>query len=170
MKIYNHLPLLIDYLKRWEKLPMLEDWGIQNASDFHQELAELNWKVYRAETLLLSPDKEEVRLKKHLQGVDESHGRGAYLDILVSHELTHDEFGENQPVAEHLFSEGFSCVVSELLNQTDEPWHYVYQTKESYQHVMEHSNAWGQMGKDLSKVFVPKNLFSMRSKRTCALQ
>lgn len=89
-------------------------------------------------------------------GVDESHGRGAYLDVLITHELTHviregtasvwsgfglnpkmthDEFGENQPVIEHLFSEGFSCVVSELLNPSSDPWSYVYQTEASLKSI-----------------------------------
>lgn len=94
-------------------------------------------------------------------GVDESHGRGAYLDVLITHELTHviregaasvwegfglnpkmthDEFGEKQPVIEHLFSEGFSCVVSEILNPGSDPWSYVYQTKDSLETIYLHSD------------------------------
>lgn len=89
-------------------------------------------------------------------GVDESHAKDHYLDILQTHELTHvaresrrsvwegfglnpemthDEFTENQPVIEHLMGEGFSCYVSELLVPCEEPWHYAYQSKESLARV-----------------------------------
>lgn len=85
-------------------------------------------------------------------GVDESHGRGAYLDVLETHELTHvaresrapvwegfgldpkmthDDFVEVQPVIEHLTGEGFSCVVSELLVPGEGKWSYAYQTEDS---------------------------------------
>lgn len=95
-------------------------------------------------------------------GVDESHGRGQYLDILESHEfthvlresrpsvwagfglkldMTHDEFVDNQPVVEHLFSEGFSCAVSEIINPVHERWDYVYQTEDSLQQVLTHGPA-----------------------------
>lgn len=90
-------------------------------------------------------------------GVDESHGRGAYLDVLEVHELTHvaresrpevwegfglnpkmthDEFTENQRVIEHLVGEGFSCVVSEILVPGEPPWSYAYQTEDSLEQVM----------------------------------
>lgn len=90
-------------------------------------------------------------------GVDESHGRGAYLDVLETHELTHvaresrpqvwegfglnpkmthDEFTENQRVIEHLVGEGFSCVVSEILVPGEFPWNYAYQTQDSLEQVM----------------------------------
>ena len=93
-------------------------------------------------------------------GVDENHGVGQYLDILEPHELTHvaresqpsvwegfglnpkmshHEFTENQPVIEHLFGEGFSCAVSEILTPTDAIWHYAYQERESLAQVMEHA-------------------------------
>ena len=83
-------------------------------------------------------------------GVDESHGRGKYLDVLITHELTHvaresrpevwegfglnpkmtqDEFTESQPVIEHLMSEGFSCAVSEILVPGQDPWGYAYQDR-----------------------------------------
>jgi hypothetical protein len=92
-------------------------------------------------------------------GVDESHGRGCYLDVLLTHELTHviresrpetwagwgldlrmthDQFTESQPVIEHLFSEGLSCAVSEILNPGEDPWGYAYQTEDSLAHVFEH--------------------------------
>jgi hypothetical protein len=92
-------------------------------------------------------------------GVDESHGRGLYLDILISHELTHvaresqptvwqgfgldplmthDQFAESQPVIEHLFSEGFSCVVSEILNPCRDIWNYVYQSKDTLEWIYQH--------------------------------
>lgn len=81
-------------------------------------------------------------------GVDESHGRGRYLDVLITHELVHvarearasvwegfglsprmtnREFTNSQPVIEHLAGEGFSCTVSELLVPGEDPWHYAYQ-------------------------------------------
>lgn len=90
-------------------------------------------------------------------GVDESHGRGAYLDVLISHELTHvaresrpevwtgfglnpkmthDEFTEYQPVIEHLVGEGFSCAVSEILVPGEDPWHYAYQDEASMARVI----------------------------------
>ncbi len=99
-------------------------------------------------------------------GVDESHGRGAYLDVLMTHELTHvarepqvnvwkgwglspvmthDEFAENMSVIEHLMSEGFSCVVSEILNPNEDPSHYVYQTPESLKEVFKNAKAIDEM-------------------------
>lgn len=95
-------------------------------------------------------------------GVDESHGRGAYLDILVTHELahvareavecvwtgfgldpkmTHDDFVVSLPVVEHLMSEGYSCVVSEILNPGEDPWNYVYQSQDSITQILEHGPA-----------------------------
>ncbi len=93
-------------------------------------------------------------------GVDESHGPGKYLDILISHELTHvaresrpivwegfglsatmnhDDFVANQPVIEHLMGEGFSCTVSELVVPGQEAHHYCYQSVESLQTVYAHA-------------------------------
>lgn len=93
---------------------------------------------------------------------DESHGRGRYLDVLYAHELTHviresrasvwegfgldpkmshDAFRENQPVIEHLFSEGFSCAVSEILVPGGPPGGYAYQTDESLALVLENAGA-----------------------------
>lgn len=95
-------------------------------------------------------------------GVDESHGRGAYLDVLIAHELTHvvretrpwvwegwglslamthDDFTEQLPVVEHLVNEGFSCAVSELLVPGEDAWHYAYQTEDSLARVLEHGPA-----------------------------
>lgn len=95
-------------------------------------------------------------------GVDESHGRGAYLDILISHELAHvareplpeiwagfgltpdmnhDAFVENLSVIEHLMGEGFSCVVSELLHPREPIWHYTYQTEASLKQILDHGPA-----------------------------
>lgn len=95
-------------------------------------------------------------------GVDESHGRGAYLDVLIAHELTHvvretrptvwsgwglslemthDDFTENLPVVEHLMNEGFSCVISELLVPGEDAWHYAYQSEDSLARVIEHGPA-----------------------------
>jgi hypothetical protein len=95
-------------------------------------------------------------------GCDESHDEGKYLDILYSHELTHviresrptvwtgwgldpamthDEFVEHLPVVEHLANEGFSCVVSELLNPGEPRWSYAYQTADSLEKILAHPHA-----------------------------
>ena len=215
MKIHNFLPLFSECLARWEKRPTLAQFtaayyeptsrllGIlfdDDAGDFYSCLEDLNWDLYRAETLGLDPFKEEQRALNHLQdierlfgfqlqgdivlfssfsgmdgyarfdrgthrvflGVDESHGRGAYLDVLETHELTHvaresrpgvwegfglspkmthDEFTENQPVIEHLMGEGFSCAISEILVPEQKPWAYAYQTEDSLALVYEHGPA-----------------------------
>ena len=99
-------------------------------------------------------------------GVDESHGRGRYLDVLQVHELTHvvresrpevwegfglnlrmshSEFTENQPVIEHLMGEGFSCAVSEILVPSHEIWHYAYQEKDSLEKIFKHSPSVDQV-------------------------
>jgi hypothetical protein len=93
-------------------------------------------------------------------GVDEEHGGGPYLDVLISHELTHvaresqapvwtghgldpkmnhDQFVVNMPVIEHLASEGFSCAVSEILHPGLPAWSYAYQTQDSLQKIGEYS-------------------------------
>lgn len=95
-------------------------------------------------------------------GVDESHGRGAYLDVLFAHELTHvvretrpevwsgwglsldmtnDQFTQNLPVVEHLVNEGLACVVSELLVPGQEPWHYAYVTEDELARIVAHGPA-----------------------------
>jgi hypothetical protein len=95
-------------------------------------------------------------------GVDENFQNGAYLDVLMAHELTHvvresrpevwagfglklqmthDEFTENLPVVEHVFSEGFSCAISEILVPAEEPWHYAYQEKENIPYIVKHAEA-----------------------------
>lgn len=95
-------------------------------------------------------------------GVDESYAQGRYLDVLMTHELTHvaresrpavwegwgldprmsaSEFGENQPVIEHVFGEGFSCLVSELLVPGERAWTYAYQTEASLKRALEHGPA-----------------------------
>lgn len=95
-------------------------------------------------------------------GVDEGHGRGEYLDILETHELTHvaresrpsiwsgwgldvgmshDSFVEDQPVIEHLFGEGFSCAVSEILVPSEDRWHYAYQVREDLERILAHGDA-----------------------------
>ena len=84
-----------------------------------------------------------------------------YYDILETHELTHvaresrpetwqgwglslnvsnDEFVENQPVLEHLFGEGYSCYISQILNPGHPEWEYVYQTQESFELIVKHVN------------------------------
>lgn len=92
-------------------------------------------------------------------GVDESFLEDRYLNILESHELTHvaresqasvwagfglslmmthDEFVANQPVIEHVFSEGFSCAVSQWLHPEGKEHHYCYQSEDSISSVFEH--------------------------------
>jgi hypothetical protein len=95
-------------------------------------------------------------------GVDESHGRGRYLDVLIAHELTHvaresrpevwegfglnpkmtqAEFTESQPVIEHLIGEGFSCAISELVVPGEPAWTYAYQSQDSLARILEHGPA-----------------------------
>jgi hypothetical protein len=90
-------------------------------------------------------------------GVDESFERGKYLDVLITHELTHvaresrpevwegwglnpkmtnSEFTDSQPVIEHLVGEGFSCVVSEILVPGGGAWNYAYQDPDSFHRVL----------------------------------
>lgn len=215
MKLTNHLPLLLDCLRRWETRPALpvfrdEYWGPiapqvgvvfdEIPTGLWQVLLGLDWERYRAEALTLDPAAEEARLRRCLGqveqlfgltlsgevvlfgaftcmdgyarfdkgehrvflGVDESHGRGAYLDVLMTHELTHvvretrvpvwegwglsprmthDEFVEHLPVVEHLANEGLACVVSELLNPGEDPWHYAYQEQDGLEQVLLHGPA-----------------------------
>ena len=89
-------------------------------------------------------------------GLDEGYHLGRYLDILTTHELTHvaretrpevwqgfgldpkmsrSDFLEYQPVIEHVFGEGFSCVVSEILIPNEAPWTYAYQSESSLQQI-----------------------------------
>lgn len=218
MKVTNHLPLLLDCLRRWERRPSLQVFTAEYWSrvspqvgvvfdeiplGFWQVLAGLDWERYRGETLSLDAAREEARLRRCLGrveelfglqltgevilfgaftcmdgyarfdrgqhrvflGVDESHGRGAYLDVLETHELTHvvretrpsvwegwglspsmshDEFVEHLPVVEHLANEGFACVVSELLNPAEDPWHYAYQEEDGLREVLLHGAAVDQ--------------------------
>lgn len=218
MKLTNHLPLLLECLRRWESRPSLpvfrdEYWALispqvgvvfdEIPTGLWQVLLGLDWERYRAETLTLDPAAEEARLRRSRDkveqlfgltlageailfgaftcmdgyarfdggehrvflGVDESHGRGAYLDVLMTHELTHvvretrpavwegwglsprmthDEFVENLPVIEHLANEGLACVVSELLNPGEDPWHYAYQEEDGLAEVLLHAAALDQ--------------------------
>ena len=93
-------------------------------------------------------------------GLDEGHLNGRYLDVLTTHELTHvaresrpevwegfglspqmsrADFLEYQPVIEHVFGEGFSCAVSEILVPGEAPWSYTYQTEKSLAQVYKKS-------------------------------
>lgn len=93
-------------------------------------------------------------------GLSTHHPSELYYDILETHELTHvaresrpetwggwglnpkatnDEFVETQPVLEHLFGEGFSCAISELLIPGRSEWEYTYQTKESLNLIRQHA-------------------------------
>jgi hypothetical protein len=95
-------------------------------------------------------------------GIDENFDNGRYIDILTTHELTHvaresrpevwagwgldpemerSIFLESMPLVEHIMNEGFSCVVSELLNPEEEPWLYVYQTRESLDYILKNGPA-----------------------------
>jgi hypothetical protein len=95
-------------------------------------------------------------------GVDESHRLGSYLDVLETHELTHvaresrpevwsgwglnpkmerSVYLESMPDIEHLFSEGLSCAISEILVPGQDPWKYCYQNEETFRYVLEHSKA-----------------------------
>ena len=96
-------------------------------------------------------------------GVDESHGRGRYLDVLLTHELTHvaresrpevwrgwgldpamthSQFTECQPVIEHVVGEGFSCAISEVLVPGERPWVYPFQTEDGLARILEHGPAY----------------------------
>ena len=214
MKITNHLPVLLDCLRRWERRPSLQQFEAEYWSAIQAELwfqgaalrlwkgiTELDWTRYRAETLELDPAREEARLRRNIErveqlfgiplggtailfgaftfmdgyarfdrgvhkvylGVDESHGRGAYLDVLETHELTHvvretrpsvwepwglsvtmshDElFEERLPTVEHLLNEGLACAVSELLNPDEDPWHYAYQEEDGLERILLHAPA-----------------------------
>ncbi|MCW8140050.1 MAG: hypothetical protein KIT58_14220 [Planctomycetota bacterium] len=214
MQIHNHLPLLLDCLRRWEARPSLAAFEAEyvaplsrwlsstfiDSRRLYLALADLNWPAYRAEALALDPAREEARLRRRLAdvealfgaplggqallfgaftcmdgyarfdrgdhtvflGVDESHGRGAYLDVLIAHELTHvvresrpevwagwglsldmtnHEFTERLPVVEHLVNEGFSCVVSELLVPGEDRWHYAYQSEDDLARIVNHGPA-----------------------------
>lgn len=98
-------------------------------------------------------------------GIDESHDDGNYLDILMVHELVHviresresvwtgwglnpkmirADFLESQPTIEHLFSEGFSCVISELLVPGEHRWRYCYQTAETFKHILSNGKSVSQ--------------------------
>jgi hypothetical protein len=217
MKIYNFLPGLIQCMARWERPPGVSDFvenyfqpmnGLiddvfDDGRTMHGALAELDWKAYRTQILTMDPEREEARLRTHLEnveklfgfqlegevvlfgafetmdgyarfdggvhrvylGVDESHSKSKYLDILEVHELTHvaresrpqiwsgwgldpkmshDVFVEVQPVIEHVFGEGFSCAVSELLVPSEETWHYVYQEKEDFERIFENAKSVDQ--------------------------
>lgn len=87
-------------------------------------------------------------------GVDDEFESESSLDILVTHELAHvaresrasvwepwglpprmtrEEFVAGYPTLEHLFNEGFACVVSEAIHPTpNAPWRHVYQSAESW--------------------------------------
>lgn len=99
-------------------------------------------------------------------GVDESHLDGKYIDILTIHELTHvaretrpevweamgldplmprETYLDSQTTIEHLFGEGFSCLVSELLVPGENPWSYAYQTAASWKSVRAQAGLIGQI-------------------------
>jgi hypothetical protein len=214
VKIYNFLSTLLECVQRWERLPTAEDFlenyyapmkhlvrdVFDDGQSLYGALYELDWKAYREQLLTLDPKREQARVTKHLQaveqlfgfklegeiilfgsfetmdgyarfekgahrvylGVDESHAKPQYLDILEVHELTHvaresrhavwtgwyldpkmshDVFVEVQPTIEHVFGEGFSCAVSEILVPCDEPWHYAYQEKKDYLRILKNAKA-----------------------------
>lgn len=179
---------------------MLADWQARRGSGFFEAIRELDWQLFRSETLSMDPEREEARVRRHIQsveaqtgvelrgeallfgsfgmmdgyarfdqgshlvylGVDESFKHPSYLDVLITHELTHvaretqgsvwaghglplvcshDQFTENQPVIEHLFGEGFSCTVSEILNPGLSPWLYAYQTEAGWDQIRNSAQA-----------------------------
>ncbi len=86
-------------------------------------------------------------------GLDEEFPSNTCRDILITHELTHvapenrsktwtdlglsptlnhDDMVKQLPTIEHLFGEGLSCLVSEILNPGHFAGSYVYQSKDSY--------------------------------------
>jgi hypothetical protein len=216
MKIHNFLPEFTDCMKRWEKVPSLEEFLSQyynhlapltdmifDGPELYEVLTELDWNRYRSSVANLDPVKEYNRVLKHMRsvenifgqtlrgevvlfgsfetidgyarfekgshrvflGVDESYDQGDYLDILMTHELTHviresqaevwtgfglnpkmthDEFTESLPVIEHLFSEGFSCAVSEILVPSDRPWDYAYQKSDNMPYLLKHIKTWNE--------------------------
>ena len=81
MKIHNCLPLLLDCLRDWEKLPSEEEFVARYAKpmepfagDFfeghYSVLEDLDWATYRQEALGLNSEREELRVKKHLRDVE----------------------------------------------------------------------------------------------------
>ncbi|MCM2321900.1 MAG: hypothetical protein NDJ90_01415 [Oligoflexia bacterium] len=99
-------------------------------------------------------------------GLDEIPSHPRYLDVLITHELTHvaretlapvwegfgpdsglslemthEEFTQRLPVVEHLFNEGFACAVSETLLPGLPDWLYVYQTQEAARLIRRHGAA-----------------------------
>lgn len=157
------------------------DWGHYRSEAISinpiQEQKRVEKNIFLVESLLQKPLKGELVLfgaftmmdgyarfnegtHRVYIGADESHGRGAYLDILIAHELTHvaressptvwtgyglnpkmnhDEFVENQPLLEHLFSEGFSCFVSQLAHPGHYWGHYVYQEPNTGEQIIAHA-------------------------------
>ena len=90
-------------------------------------------------------------------GLDEEFPSDECRDVLITHELTHvaresrpetwtdfglspklnhDDMVKVLPTIEHLFGEGFSCLVSELLNPGLSEGSYVYQNDNSYEDAM----------------------------------
>jgi hypothetical protein len=59
----------------------------------------------------------------------------------LSHVLDHDHMVEVLPVVEHLFNEGFACLVSEDLNPNQPASKYTYQTAESFQMALTNADS-----------------------------
>ncbi len=85
MRIHNHLPLLVECLGRWEKLPtqaqfvsdyyapLAEQVGIvfdDRGTSFYGALHSLDWAPYRALALRLKPDVELARLRRAIDRVE----------------------------------------------------------------------------------------------------
>jgi hypothetical protein len=89
MMVHNHLPLLIECLRRWEKPPSLEEFLVQyysplstqldvifdgDGAGFHASLADLQWPLYRADALRIDPAAEERRLRGHIASIEKIFG------------------------------------------------------------------------------------------------
>lgn len=59
----------------------------------------------------------------------------------LSHVLDHDHMVEVLPVVEHLFNEGYSCLVSEVLNPDQPAAKYTYQTAASFAIAMQNADS-----------------------------
>lgn len=57
----------------------------------------------------------------------------------LSHSQDHDEMVKTFPTVEHLYSEGLSCLISEIENPGQHPARYTYQTEDSYDFIRKHS-------------------------------
>jgi hypothetical protein len=156
-KAYRKLVLRLDPKKELERL----EKQLHAVQDFFPGIA-LEGEVILFGSFETMDGYARFERGKHrvFLGVDESFEKDSYLDVLMAHELTHvvresrpevwegfglkldmnhDQFTENLPVIEHLFSEGFSCAVSEILVPTKNTWQYSYQEERDVAFVLKHA-------------------------------